>query len=160
MKACLRFLAYGSRAETAGLDRELPGMQEPRLRAGRARRRQEVLMTSSIRPPGAPPAGSPGLEGLRELEPGAAKEAPASGATAPSQGGLSAQAAATGRTGEWLRRLEGGEVTKSEAVEGLVAQALESHGAARLSAAQRAELADVLRSTLLDDPVLGELLGG
>jgi hypothetical protein len=56
--------------------------------------------------------------------------------------------------------LEVGEVTKTQAVEGLVAQALEAHGGARLSAAQRAELSDVLRSALLEDPVLGELLGG
>ena len=117
-------------------------------------------MTSSIRPPGAPPAGSPGLQGVQELEPGAAaSETAASGRAAPAAQGAEAQAAG-GPTGEWLRRLEGGEVTKSEAVEGLVAQALESHGAGRLSAAQRAELAEVLRSALLEDPVLGELLGG
>jgi len=59
-----------------------------------------------------------------------------------------------------LRRLDAGEVTKTQAVEGLVAQALEASGGARLNAAQRSELADVLRQTLLNDPALGALLGG
>ncbi len=117
-------------------------------------------MSTSIRPPGASPAGSPGLEGVNDLEPGRANDAAATAQATASQRAGEAQPQAAGPTGEWLRRLEVGEVTKTQAVEGLVAQALEAHGGARLSAAQRAELSDVLRSALLEDPVLGELLGG
>jgi hypothetical protein len=58
-----------------------------------------------------------------------------------------------------LSRLEAGEVTREQAIDGLVAQALEVHGGARLPPAQRAELQSVLRAALLDDPVLGRLLG-
>ena len=115
-------------------------------------------MSSSIRPPGTPPPAAAGLGHVGEAAPGA---------TTPQAGrGAGVQAGATSETGapsspsaEWLRRLDAGEVSKSQAIEGLVAQALEAQGGARLSAAQRGELADVLRQTLLGDPVLGALLG-
>jgi hypothetical protein len=42
----------------------------------------------------------------------------------------------------------------------LVAQALERHGGAGLTPALRTELESVLRAALLEDPVLGKLLGG
>jgi hypothetical protein len=63
-----------------------------------------------------------------------------------------------GPTAAWLQKLHAGEVTREQAVEGLVAQAIESHGGARLSHAYRQELEAVLRAALLDDPVLGGLL--
>jgi hypothetical protein len=72
--------------------------------------------------------------------------------------GASPASSSASPSAEWLRRLDAGEVTKNQAIEGLVAQAVEAHGGARLSAAQRSELADVLRQTLLGDPVLGALL--
>lgn len=119
-------------------------------------------MSSSIRPPGAPPPGSPGLLGINDLKPGQASDAPQTGQVTGGPRGAEAppEAAVGSPTGEWLRRLEVGDVTKAQAVDGLVAQALEAHGGAGLSAAQRAELSEVLRSALLEDPVLGELLGG
>jgi hypothetical protein len=118
-------------------------------------------MNSPIRPPGTPATGLTGPDGVADLRPGetAPTAAGARGATGVSAPEAQAQVAETG-TGEWLRRLEVGEVSRAEAVEGLVAQAVEAHGGARLSAAQRVELAEVLRSALLEDPVLGELLAG
>jgi hypothetical protein len=62
-------------------------------------------------------------------------------------------------TGIWLSRLSAGEITKQQAIDGLVEQALSAQGTARLNAAQRAELSEVLRASLLGDPVLGRLLG-
>jgi hypothetical protein len=62
-------------------------------------------------------------------------------------------------TGVWLSRLSAGEITKQQAIDGLVEQALSAQGAARLNAAQRSELSEVLRASLLGDPVLGRLLG-
>jgi hypothetical protein len=50
-------------------------------------------------------------------------------------------------------------VTREQAIEGLVAQAVERHGGAKLSPALRSQLEGVLRSALRDDPVLGRLLG-
>lgn len=113
-------------------------------------------MSSSIRPPGAPPPGPAGLDAVSELQSGkaAAPSAPEAAGAQPQTASVESPA------GAWLRRLSAGEVSKQEAVEGLVAQAVEAQGGARLSAGQRAELADVLRDALLNDPVLGELLGG
>jgi hypothetical protein len=59
----------------------------------------------------------------------------------------------------WIRRLEAGEVTRAEAVEGLVAEAVERHGGAQLPPALRGQLEGVLRTALLEDPVLSRLLG-
>jgi hypothetical protein len=118
-------------------------------------------MSSTIRPPGTPATGLSGPDAAPDLRPEqtSAGSGAARGASGPTAAEAQQQVAESG-TGEWLRRLEVGEVTRAEAVEGLVAQAVEAHGGARLSAAQRAELADVLRSALLEDPVLGELLAG
>lgn len=113
-------------------------------------------MSSSIRPPGAPPVGTTGPSSIGDLKPEQAGGA--QGVRA--QDAAQAKPATETPTSQWLRRLEAGEVTKAQAVEGLVAQAVDAHGGARLSASQRAELADVLREALLGDPVLGELLGG
>jgi hypothetical protein len=62
-------------------------------------------------------------------------------------------------TSVWLSRLSAGEITKQQAIDGLVEQALSAQGTTRLSLAQRSELSEVLRATLLGDPVLGQLLG-
>lgn len=113
-------------------------------------------MSSSIRPPGTPPPGPSGLSEI-QAERAAAPEgshAAARAAEAPAQAERSQSP-----TSVWLSRLSAGEITKQEAVEGLVEQALSAHGAARLNAAQRGELAEVLRASLLGDPVLGRLLG-
>jgi hypothetical protein len=58
-----------------------------------------------------------------------------------------------------LSRLDAGELTREQAIDSLVAQALETHGGARLPPTQRAELESVLRTALLDDPALASLLG-
>jgi len=60
----------------------------------------------------------------------------------------------------WLLRLERGEVSRAEAVEGIVNHILDSQGGEELSASRRAELAEVLRDTLTEDPILAPLLGG
>ena len=124
-------------------------------------------MSSSIRPPGAPPPGPAGLEGVADLKSGQTGAVVDTSTAAPVfaralEGALPRREAAAveSPTGAWLRRLSAGEVSKEQAVEALVAQAVEVHGGARLSTAQRAELSDVLREALLSDPVLGELLGG
>jgi len=118
-------------------------------------------MSSSVRPPGspgAPPISPAGSGQVGETSPGSAALKSQAPASAPGGAGASDSASAS-PSAEWLRRLDAGEVTKSQAIEGLVAQAVEAHGGARLSVAQRGELADVLRQTLLGDPVLGALLG-
>ena len=129
-------------------------------------------MSSSIRPPGGsapgvgsigPAQGTQGTTGPAQVE--HSKGAAASGAAASSsavQAGESAQAAhvASSPSANWIRRLEAGEVTRAEAIEGLVSHAVEQHGGASLSVARRMELEGVLRAALLEDPVLGRLLGG
>ena len=117
-------------------------------------------MSSSIRPPGTPPPASAGLGAAGEVAGSATQVQPGAGdkvqgaSAGPSQTG-----ALDSPSADWLRRLDAGEISKSQAIDGLVAQALEAQGGARLSAAQRGELAEVLRQTLLGDPVLGSLLG-
>lgn len=114
-------------------------------------------MSTSIRPPGGPASGTSGIDGTSEInrtEPGGTSEG-VTGTAAASQAPVGVESP----TAVWLRRLEAGEVTRHEAVEGLVADAVAAHGA-HLSVAQQSELSDVLRATLLDDPVLGRLLRG
>lgn len=111
-------------------------------------------MSSSIRPPGAPPSAPAGLAEVNDLKHGAPAEVQSARGAAEPQATAQAESA----SGAWLRRLEVGEVTRAQAVEGLVAQAVEAHGGARLSPAQRDELSQVLRAALLDDPVLSGLL--
>jgi hypothetical protein len=122
-------------------------------------------VSASIRPP----AGStPGSAGIGELpEAGAASELQGAEAASPSGVGRSeasrseaARSAEPSPTSSWIQRLEAREISRAEAIEGLVAQALETHGGARLPPAQRSELEGLLRSALLEDPVLGRLLGG
>ena len=116
-------------------------------------------MSIPIRPPGGPVIpGVSGVEGPSEIQPGAAVEVDAiAGAERAGQADASQ---AAGPTAEVLTRLEAGELTREQAIDSLVAQALETHGGSRLPPAQRDELGAILRSALLDDPVLGRLLGG
>ena len=64
-----------------------------------------------------------------------------------------------GSTAGVIARLQAGELTREQAVDALVAQALELHGGSRLPAPQRAELSSLLRDALLHDPALARLLG-
>lgn len=113
-------------------------------------------MSSSIRPPGTPPPGPSGLSEVQAPRPEAVEASKASTQVAQA----AAQAERTqSPTGVWLARLSAGEITKQQAIDGLVEQALSARGAARLDAAQRTELSEVLRASLLGDPVLGRLLG-
>jgi hypothetical protein len=120
-------------------------------------------VSPSIRPPGSTPGAGIGdaadVGGV-----GAAGEVHGSEATAASEATRSSEAARAaqpeGATAAWIRRLEAGEIGRAEAIEGLVAHALEAHGGAQLPPAQRVELEGLLRSALLEDPVLGRLLGG
>lgn len=114
-------------------------------------------MSSSIRPPSASSPGPSGVSELSAPKPAALEAGKAAGKVAESD----AQAAsAASPAAHWLTRLSAGEVTKQQAIDGLVEQALAAQGTARLSAAQRAELSEVLRESLLGDPVLGRLLAG
>jgi hypothetical protein len=115
-------------------------------------------VSTPIRPSSGPlPPGVAGVEGAPDL---AGTAAPAS---AGSQAATRVQPAVTneveGSTASVIARLEAGEVTREQAIEGLVQEALALHGGGRLPAAQRAELEAVLRSALLDDPTLSRLLG-
>ncbi len=113
-------------------------------------------MSSSIRPPGTPPPGPSGLSEVQAARPEALEAGKASAQVAEA----AAQAERSqSPTSVWLSRLSAGEITKQQAIEGLVEQALSARGAARLDATQRTELAEVLRASLLGDPVLGRLLG-
>jgi hypothetical protein len=118
-------------------------------------------VSPSIRPPGSAPGAGIG----EASEVGAAGEVHGSEAPAATQAARSSEAARSttpveGPTASWIRRLEAREISRAEAIEGLVAEALEAHGGAQLPAAQRVELEGLLRSALLEDPVLGRLLGG
>jgi len=113
---------------------------------------------SSIKPPGA---GSPDAidaadaAGAAETLSEAEQSASAKGADAPEGAG-----ATQGGTEAWIARLDAGEVTREQAVDGIVAEALEAHGGSQLDPARRSELEGVLRDALQDDPVLGVWLGG
>lgn len=118
-------------------------------------------MSSSIKPPtgSAPGLSSPSdvrgpsdIKSIESAESGAVR-APATQAGAPST------AQADGPNAALLRQLEAGQVTRQQAIEGLVQNALEAHGGGRLSPQQRGELEQVLRAALMDDPVLGRLIG-
>lgn len=113
-------------------------------------------MSASIRPPGTPPPTPSGLSEIEAQRPDGLEAGRESGraseSSAPAEGSQSP-------TSVWLSRLSAGEITKQQAIEGLVEQALSARGAARLDPAQRSELSDVLRASLLGDPVLARLLG-
>jgi hypothetical protein len=120
-------------------------------------------MSTSIRPPGGPAATGPAeLEQLSEAQAGqqagqtssATREAAAASRAETAHGTEVESPAAS-----VLAQLDRGEVTREQAIDALVIQALETHGGAALPAARRHELAAVLRSALLDDPALSRLLG-
>jgi len=110
-------------------------------------------VSGSIKPPGG---GSTPIDPLAEAE-GLAQADEAAGSAAPE--GAREPAAPTG-TAAWLERLDTGQITPEQAVDGIVSEALESHGAGRLDPARRAELESVLRAALLEDPTLSALLSG
>jgi hypothetical protein len=58
-----------------------------------------------------------------------------------------------------LSRLDAGEITREQAIDGMVAEALSALGAGRLPPTQRSELEGVLRAALADDPTLNKLIG-
>ncbi len=114
-------------------------------------------MSASIKPPTGSSQGVSSLQGPADVKPSGLSDAESVHAT-------SSQAAAAAVPNEsvsagLLRKLEAGQVSRQQALDGLVAQALEAHGGARLPATQRAELEQVLRAALQDDPVLSRLLG-
>lgn len=116
-------------------------------------------MSTSIRPPGGPAATGPTeLEGLAETQ--SAEVSSASETSAAARIAAPQASEVQSPTAGVLSRLDAGEVTREQAIETLVAQALEVHGGARLPPAQRDELATVLRAALLDDPALSRMLGG
>lgn len=115
-------------------------------------------MSIPIRPSSGPlPSGMAGIEGAPDL---AGSEAPAA-AGSEAAGGVQATVTkeVEGSTAGVIARLEAGEVTREQAIDGLVQEALALHGGAGLPPTQRAELEAVLRSALLDDPTLSRLLG-
>lgn len=111
------------------------------------------LVTSPIRPPSGPPPGISGIESPSDAA------APVQRPEGPTRPEAASTEQAQSATGVWIQRLEAGEVTRDQAIEGMVAQALEAHGGAKLSPTHRSELEGVLRTALLDDPVLSRLLG-
>jgi hypothetical protein len=115
-------------------------------------------VSTPIRPPSGPlPPGVAGVDGAADIAGSQATAIPASAPTERVEANASVEV--QGSTATLLARLEAGEVTRDQAIEGLVREALEQSGAARLPTAQRAELESVLRSALLDDPTLSRLLG-
>lgn len=117
-------------------------------------------MSTSIKPPSGSPGGAAGIDATSEVADVSASHAAGQVGATQSAGAASAASATQSPTAAWLQKLAAGEVTRAEAVEGLVAQAVEAQGGARLSPAQRGELESILRSALLEDPVLSRLLGG
>ncbi len=132
-------------------------------------------MSTSIRPPGGFTSGvvgggsldgSSGLSGTEQSEGAGASSLEGSERSVASQGSAGAEAgrneavnASESSASRWIQRLESGEITRAEAMEGLVADAVQKHGGARLSPSMRSELEGVLRSALQNDPVLSRLLG-
>lgn len=110
-------------------------------------------MSASIKPPGGP--GVVGVESLGEVAPGDA--ATVSGAT--SSQATSPTATVDSPSAALLARLDAGEITREQVIDGMVAEALSALGASKLPAPQRAELESVLRSALAEDPTLGRLMG-
>jgi hypothetical protein len=118
----------------------------------------EVLVSTPIKPPSGPL--SPSVAGVDSASDVAGSEPTA--VAAPERSGRVEGAPASevqGSTGTVLARFQAGEVTREQAVEALVREALEAHGAGRLPASRRVELEGVLRSALLEDPTLSRLLG-
>jgi hypothetical protein len=107
-------------------------------------------VSASIKPPGGP--GVVGVEGLGEAAPSAATGVSESASAA-------APASVQSPSATLIAKLDAGEITREQAIDGMVAEALSAVGAGKLPAAQRAELEGVLRAALADDPTLNKLLG-
>ncbi len=114
-------------------------------------------MSPSIKPPTGAAPGLSGIEGTADIKPAAPGDS--SAVSAANTHAATSTGAGESASTQLLRQLEAGEVSRQQAIEGLVAQALEAHGGARLPAPQRMELEQVLRAALLDDPVLSRLIG-
>jgi hypothetical protein len=108
-------------------------------------------VSASIKPPGGP--GVVGVEGPGEVAPGVATHNV--GETAPA----TAAAPTQSPSGAILAKLDAGEITRDQAIDGMVAEALSALGAGKLPASKRSELEGVLRAALADDPTLNKLLG-
>jgi len=122
-------------------------------------------MSTAISPPGtATAAGAADIAAGSDVESsvgaGGASALERSGA-AGALGAVAAPAApqVDSPTGALLSRLDAGEITREQAIESLVAEAISAHGVSHLPAAQREELETILRASLLDDPTLARLLG-
>ncbi len=103
-------------------------------------------MSVSIKPPGGP--GVVGVDGPGEAAPSAAVGV-----------GDASPASVQSPSATLVAKLDAGEITREQAIDGMVAEALSALGASKLPAAQRAELEGVLRTALAEDPTLNKLLG-
>jgi len=116
-------------------------------------------VSTSIKPPTGSTPGLAGLEGAPDIKANPGVQGPSAQGASP-QASVTAASPQVGSPSEgWLNRLQAGEVTRDQAIDGLVNQALENHDVSHLPSAQRTALEQVLRATLLDDPVLSRLLG-
>lgn len=120
-------------------------------------------MSIPIRPPGG--TGAPASTSLDPTTPlGSSQSASAASQAQSTEAAARAEAqaqagAVQSPASSVLSRLEAGEVTREQAVDALVSQALEQVGGGQLPPTQRAELTAVLRNALLEDPSLSKLLG-
>lgn len=115
-------------------------------------------MSTSIRPPGGPAStGAVGLDGASEVS--SSSDAGSVDQVGSTHATNEAQAAPVeSPTAALLARLDAGEITREQAIESLVADALSSQAVASLDPAQRGELEEILRASLLEDPTLARLL--
>jgi hypothetical protein len=126
-------------------------------------------MSTAIRPPGGPGSmrGPAELDGSGEVDasiaPGDVVEteraAATGGAAASAAVGTKQTAVVDNPTALVLSRLDAGEISREQAIDSLVAEAVATHGATRLPPLQRAELEGIMRAALLEDPTLARLLG-
>lgn len=119
-------------------------------------------MSTAIRPPGGPSTvGAADLGAASEVE----SAGDAAGTSAVDKAGAAGAVAPTSThqvqspTAALLARLDAGEITREQAIESLVSEALSAPAVSRLADAQRAELESIVRASLLEDPTLARLLG-
>ncbi|MEY4510818.1 MAG: hypothetical protein RLZZ450_2940 [Pseudomonadota bacterium] len=119
-------------------------------------------MSTAIRPPGGPSTVAAADVGSASeieatVEAGSASavdKAGAAGAVAPAS-----TEQVQSPTAALLARLDAGEITREQAIESLISEALSAPGVSRLADAQRTELESIVRASLLEDPTLARLLG-
>lgn len=115
-------------------------------------------MSTPVRPPGGPSSPTVGgIDASAEVAP--TKPSATTEVARATRLETPDAAPPAGSTESVITRLQAGELTREQAIDALVGQALERHGGSRLPVAQRGELAGVLRDALLHDPALGRLLG-